>query len=157
VRLPGRLVVLAALCLSACAQQAATDAPIGDAVFLVGQVRDVRDGVEPLGVPVDDEDLDDEGSPESGGSLAVRPDDEDEPRGLDACRLEGDVHTVYYTRSTDFDPPQTVDDRRFPERLQNSNVTVSGLVYALDVADEISGCTIVANRIDVQLRSRAAR
>lgn len=145
-----KLVIAFALCLGACAQDGAAGPPVGDAFFLVGQVREVKVGVEPLGVPIDEEDIDDKGSPDEGGELAVRPDPDDEPRGLDTCRLEGDVHTIYFTRSTDFDPPSTVNRRDFPRALQNSRVTVSGVVYPLDVADEISGCTIIANRIDLE-------
>ena len=146
------LVLFAALMLlgAACTQDDDTqDEPTGEAFSLVGEVTAIHEDMEPEGVPEDEDVIDDDGAPDEGGALMVRPDENRAPTGLDDCMLDDEEHMVFYTTSTDFDPAETVDATDFPDNLEGETITADGLVYLTDAGDVASGCTIVADRIEV--------
>jgi len=138
-----------------------TDSAKGSEFTLRGQVTSAQAGAQaPSGVEITVEDADgdrqDPGEPDGSGAIQVRvtAGGEFSTGTLEACDLDPNAVTVYWTEATDFDPATTVEGTGFPGNLNGARVDIDG--RAFDAADgrETGGCTLVAD--DVQIEGNAA-
>jgi hypothetical protein len=100
----------------------------------VGQVFEVREGIEPEDVPVTDSG----GNADAEGGFVIRPREGEDP--ID-CRADVGAYLVYFNEGTEFVPASIVKAPNFPRILRGQLVGIEGTFFK-DGPD----CTFVAER-----------
>lgn len=155
-----RVVFLtAAVALSAfsCRDDAA-----GTEFTLRGMIVAAQSGMQPSGEFVLDEadaDRDDPGEPDRAGLIQVRVTGGGDfaESTLEECNLDSSAVRVFWTEATDFDPASTIEGDGFPANLNGRQVDIDGRAFTPGDEDRAAGCTLLAERIQIEGAAATSR